>query len=64
MKLMKKLRGPDVQINHVLANSLAEVEAISEKQREQFKKELAAFLDGLVSHYVLDSGRVVVAHAA
>ena len=26
-------------------------------------KELAAFLDGLVSHYVLDGGRVVVAHA-
>ena len=63
MKLMKKLRGKDVQISHGLANSLAEIEAIPEELREQFKKELAAFLDGLVSHYVLDSGRVVVAHA-
>ncbi|MDZ4659942.1 MAG: polynucleotide kinase-phosphatase [Bythopirellula sp.] len=63
MKLLKKLRGKDVQITHGLANSLAEIDAVPEEQRGQFIKELASFLDGLVSHYVLDNGRVVVAHA-
>ncbi len=63
MKLLKKLRGKDVQISHGLANSLAEIDAIAEECRPQFCKELSAFLDGLVSHYVLDDGRIVVAHA-
>jgi protein phosphatase len=63
MKLLRKLRGKDVQLTHGLANSVAEIEAIAEEPREQFIKELAPFLDGLVSHYVLDNGRVVVAHA-
>ena len=63
MKLLKKLRGKDVQISHGLADSLAEINAIPESEREAFCEELKAFLDGLVSHYVLDGGRVVVAHA-
>ena len=63
MKLLKKLRGKDVQVTHGLADSLAEIEAIPEPEREAFGKDLSAFLDGLVSHYVLDGGKVVVAHA-
>jgi protein phosphatase len=63
MKLMRKLRGKDVQITHGLANSLAEIEALPDEVREPFRKELAEFLDGLVSHYVFDDGRLVVAHA-
>jgi protein phosphatase len=63
MKLMRKLRGKDVQITHGLANSLAEIDALSEEVREPFRKELAQFLDDLVSHYVLDDGKLVVAHA-
>jgi hypothetical protein len=63
MKLLKKLRGKDVQISHGLANSLAEIDDIPEGVRSQFSKELATFLDGLVSHYALDGGRVIVAHA-
>lgn len=63
MKLLRKLRGKDVQLTHGLAATMAEIEAIEEAQRGPFVKELAAFLDGLVSHYVLDRGRVVVAHA-
>ncbi len=63
MKLLRKLRGKDVQISHGLANSLAEIDAIDEAVRGAFVKELSEFLDGLVSHYVLDGGRVVVAHA-
>ena len=62
-KLLKKLRGNDVQITYGLAESLAEVEAVPEEVREPFCKELSAFLYSLVSHYVLDDGKVVAAHA-
>ena len=63
MKLMRKLRGKNVQITHGLANSLAEIDALPDDVREAFSKSLAEFLDGLVSHYVLDDGHLVVAHA-
>jgi protein phosphatase len=63
MKLMRKLRGRDVQIAHGLAASLAEIDALPSQTREQFCKELEQFLDGLVSHYVFDDGKLVVAHA-
>src|SRR4051812_9051645 len=63
MKLMRKLRGQDVQVTHGLADSLAEIDALPDAVREPFRKELAEFLDGLVSHYVLDDGKLVVAHA-
>jgi len=59
MKLMRKLRGRDVQITHGLSESLAQLEA----EPAEFRREVADFLDGLVSHYVLDKGRLVVAHA-
>jgi protein phosphatase len=63
MKLLRKLNGKNTQITHGLANSLAEIDALPDEEREPFCKELAAFLDGLVSHYVLDDGKLVVAHA-
>jgi predicted kinase len=63
MKLLKKLNGKDVQITHGLAQSLAEIDALPEDVRTPFMKSLAEFLDGLVSHYVLDDGKLVVAHA-
>ena len=63
MKLMRKLRGKNVQITHGLADTLAEIDALPDEVRGPFCKELADFLDGLVSHYVLDDGKLVVAHA-
>ncbi len=63
MKLLRKLRGKNVQITHGLANTLAEIDALPDEIREPFCKELAEFLDGLVSHYVFDDGKLVVAHA-
>jgi protein phosphatase len=63
MKLMRKLRGKDVQITHGLANSLAEIDAASDEVRAPLREQLADFLDGLVSHYVFDDGNLVVAHA-
>src|SRR5438093_7270153 len=59
VKLMRKLRGRDVQITHGLAESLAQLD----KEPEEFQKQVAEFIDDLVSHYVLDDGRLVVAHA-
>lgn len=63
MKLLKKLNGRDVQITHGMAQTLAEIDALPDAEREPFCQSLVAFLDGLVSHYVLDNGRLVVAHA-
>ncbi|MGH7137216.1 MAG: polynucleotide kinase-phosphatase, partial [Pirellulales bacterium] len=63
MKLLRKLRGKDVQITHGLANTLAEIESLPDDVREPFCQEVAALLDALISHYVLDDGKLVVAHA-
>ncbi len=63
MKLMRKLRGKNVQITHGLAESVGEIDALPDDVREPFCKSLVEFLDGLVSHYVLDDGKLVVAHA-
>jgi protein phosphatase len=62
-KLLRKLRGKKVKINHGLEQTVAEIEALPEEKREQFITEAIAFLDSLVSHYVLDGGNLVVAHA-
>jgi protein phosphatase len=62
-KLLKKLRGRDVRIAHGLAETLAQIEALPAEERPLFRSRASAFLDGLVSHYVLDGGRLVVAHA-
>ncbi|MCB1125545.1 MAG: polynucleotide kinase-phosphatase, partial [Verrucomicrobiae bacterium] len=59
MKLMRKLRGSNVQITHGLAESLEQLA----EEPEAFQEQVADFLDGLISHYVLDDGRLVVAHA-
>ncbi|PYY09076.1 MAG: polynucleotide kinase-phosphatase, partial [Acidobacteria bacterium] len=48
MKLLRKLRGKDVQITHGLADTLAQLEP----EPAEFKKEVAAFIDNLVSHYL------------
>lgn len=63
VKLLKKLSGRDVQVTHGLAQSLAEIDALPADVRPAFTAWLAQFLDGLVSHYVLDGGQLVVAHA-
>ena len=59
IKLMRKLKGRDVQITHGMAETLAQLEG----EPREFKEEVAKFIDDLVSHYVLDDGKLVVAHA-
>lgn len=63
VKLVRKLLGKNVQIKHGLAETLAEIDALDSECRDSVAKDVAGFLDSLVSHYVLDGGRLVVAHA-
>ena len=63
LKLVRKLRGKNVQITFGLAESLAEIDGLPDDLRETFAKQLADFLHSLVSHYVVDDGKLVVAHA-
>ena len=58
-KLLRKLRGRDVRVTHGLAETLAQLEP----EPPELHQRVIDFLDGLVSHYLLDRGRLVVAHA-
>ncbi|MET9445246.1 polynucleotide kinase-phosphatase [Streptomyces sp. NPDC006610] len=58
-KFGRFLRGRKVQHTHGLAETVAQMEGES----EEFRQQVREFLDGLVSHYVLDGGRLVVCHA-
>ncbi len=62
IKLMRNLRGKDVQITHGLAESLHAIrDGIAEfRGFSQWQRSLST---ELVSHYVLDEGKLVVAHA-
>jgi protein phosphatase len=58
-KLAKALGGRNVRLNHGLPETMEQLAG----QPEAFRAEVARFIDGLISHYVLDGGRLVVAHA-
>jgi protein phosphatase len=58
-KLLRALRGRNVTVSHGLAETLEQLGG----EPELFRSSVAEFIDGLVSHYVLDGGRLVVAHA-
>ena len=58
-KLLRKLKGQNVKVNHGLDKTLKELESLDESEL----RSLQSFLDSLISHYVLDQGRLVVAHA-
>ncbi len=59
VKLVRKLRGRDVKVAHGLAGTLTQLE----EEPPEFVEQAADFLNGLVGHYVLDDGELVVAHA-
>ena len=58
-KLLRALRGRNVQVTHGLAESLRQLDG----ETQEVRSAVVEFLDGLISHYVLDGGRLVVAHA-
>ncbi|GLU49356.1 polynucleotide kinase-phosphatase [Nocardiopsis ansamitocini] len=58
-KLVRALKGGAVRPSHGLAETLEQLDAES----EEFRARVLAFCAGLVDHYRLDGGRLVVAHA-
>ncbi|MBA2284362.1 MAG: polynucleotide kinase-phosphatase [Ktedonobacteraceae bacterium] len=58
-KLMRKLQGRDVSLNHGLKETLVQLE----RESSAFRDRILKFFEGLISHYVLDDGKLVVAHA-
>ncbi|WDZ83651.1 polynucleotide kinase-phosphatase [Micromonospora cathayae] len=58
-KLVRALSGRSVQVTHGLAETLEQLAA----EPEEFRRQVEVFCRDLVSHLVLDDGRLVVAHA-
>ncbi|MEV6065260.1 polynucleotide kinase-phosphatase [Nocardia sp. NPDC052001] len=58
-KLVRALDGRKVRTTHGLAESLAQLDG----EDDEFRKTAREFMRGMISHYVLDEGNLVVAHA-
>ncbi len=58
-RLLKALRGRDVTVSHGLAETLAQLDG----EPAEFRDQVAGFLDRMLAHYLLDDGKLVVAHA-
>lgn len=59
IKLLKWLNRKNVSVKHGLQQSIDQLE----QEPSEFKQKLREFLDGLISHYVFDNGKLVIAHA-
>jgi len=58
-KLIRALSGRKVNLSHGLERTMQQLA----EEPEEFRARVLAFCENLVSHYVLDAGRLVVAHA-
>ncbi|MFF4605109.1 polynucleotide kinase-phosphatase [Streptomyces sp. NPDC001339] len=61
-KLGRHLRGRKVQPTHGLAETIEQLDKENARDPD-FRAEAEEFIHGLVSHYVLDGGGLVVCHA-
>lgn len=59
VKLLKWLQGRKVKVSHGLEESIRQIEDAP----DEFRTRVGDFIDGLISHFVLDNGKLVVAHA-
>lgn len=59
VKLARALRGKNVTQTHGLAESMSQME----QESEEFKVRVAEFIESMISHYVFDNEKLVVAHA-
>ena len=59
VELLKAIKGRAVKVTQGMARSLKQLEA----EPARIRAEIQRFLHGLASHYVLDEGRLVIAHA-
>ncbi|MBC7805901.1 MAG: polynucleotide kinase-phosphatase [Akkermansiaceae bacterium] len=62
-KLKRALEGRKVTVSHGLQESLNEIAALPDAERQMFTVRFVSFVDGLVSHLWLDGGKLAVAHA-
>ncbi|MEV7866517.1 polynucleotide kinase-phosphatase [Streptomyces sp. NPDC088124] len=58
-KLGRWLKGRKVQLTHGLAETVEQLD----REDDAFRAKAGEFIDGLISHYVLDGGKLVVCHA-
>jgi protein phosphatase len=58
-KLLRKLRSKNVKLSHGLQETVEQLAVTS----DAFRERVATFIDDLVSHHVLDDGKLVVSHA-
>ena len=58
-KFKRHLSGKAVKVSHGLAETIEQFAS----EPPEFAAEMRGWLDGLISHYVLDDGKLVVAHA-
>lgn len=58
VKLLRQLRGAKVQMAHGLELTVTQLT----QEAEEFREKVSLFIDGLISHYVLDDGKLVAAH--
>ncbi|MFV5996768.1 polynucleotide kinase-phosphatase [Streptomyces sp. NPDC056231] len=61
-KLGRYLKGRQVQHTHGLAETIEQLDR-EDARDPAFREQVREFIDGLVSHYVLDDGKLVVCHA-
>ncbi len=59
VKLLRYLRGERVTVSHGLECSIEQLA----QEPPEFRQKVAEFIYSLVSHYVFDGGKLVVAHA-
>ncbi len=62
-KLLRWLSGKKVKLTFGLAETVAEIEAISGVEKNGAIAELQSFFKSMESHYVFDDGDLVTAHA-
>ena len=58
-KLKRALEGRNVKLSHGLAETMDQLT----EETQEFRDRVETFIDGLISHAVLDGGDLVVAHA-
>jgi protein phosphatase len=63
VKLERYLRGKNVKPTHGLARTIAELDALTPEEKGKTSALLSDFIQSLISHLVLEDGKLVVAHA-
>lgn len=59
IKLVRALKGAKVTLNHGLKETMEALKA----EPDSFREDVREFLHGLTSHFLLDDGKLCVAHA-